>query len=92
VYLNSAVGGVIVSDYVALAASENGSDHGLSSREREVLQMIAEGRSTKDVAAQLCLSAKTVESHRKHLMDKLDIHSVAELTRYAIRTKIVPSE
>jgi DNA-binding NarL/FixJ family response regulator len=90
VYLNSTIGGVLVSDYVTLAATAGGSEDGLSSREREILQMIAEGRSTKDVAAQLFISVKTVESHRKHLMDKLDLHSVAELTRYAIRTKIIP--
>lgn len=90
VYLNSTVGGVLVSDYIALAATTNGSEDVLSSREREILQMIAEGRTTKDVAGELFISVKTVETHRKHLMDKLDIHSVAELTRYAIRTKIIP--
>jgi DNA-binding NarL/FixJ family response regulator len=57
----------------------------LTDREREVLQLIAEGKGTKEVAAELHLSAKTVETHRQHLMDKLDIYSVAELTKYAIR-------
>jgi len=57
----------------------------LSDREREVLQMIAEGKATKEIAAELGLSAKTVETHRQHLMDKLDIYSVAELTKFAIR-------
>lgn len=90
VYLNSTIGGVLVDDYVSLASAANSQDDPLSSREREILQMIAEGRSTKDVAAQLFLSVKTVESHRKHLMDKLHMHSVAELTRYAIRTRIIP--
>ncbi len=89
VYLNAKIGDVLVSDYVALAATAGSTDDGLSSREREILQMIAEGRTTKDVASELCISVKTVETHRKHLMDKLDIHSVAELTRYAIRTKII---
>lgn len=57
----------------------------LTEREREVLQMIAEGKGTKEIAAELFLSAKTVETHRQHLMDKLDIYSVAELTKFAIR-------
>lgn len=57
----------------------------LSDREREVLQMISEGKATKEIAAELHLSAKTVETHRQHLMDKLDMYSVAELTKFAIR-------
>jgi DNA-binding NarL/FixJ family response regulator len=57
----------------------------LTDREREVLQLIAEGKGTKEIAAELHLSAKTVETHRQHLMDKLDMYSVAELTKYAIR-------
>ncbi|HEX7862419.1 MAG TPA: response regulator transcription factor [Verrucomicrobiae bacterium] len=57
----------------------------LSEREREVLQMMAEGKGTKEIAADLHLSAKTVETHRQHLMDKLEIYSVAELTKFAIR-------
>ena len=57
----------------------------LTAREREVLQLMAEGRNTKKIAESLFVSVKTVETHRKQLMDKLDIHSVAELTKYAIR-------
>ena len=57
----------------------------LTEREREVLQMIAEGKGTKQIAAELFLSAKTVETHRQHLMDKLDMYTVAELTKFAIR-------
>ena len=57
----------------------------LSDREREELQMISEGKGTKEIAADLHLSAKTVETHRQHLMDKLDMYSVAELTKFAIR-------
>jgi two-component system response regulator NreC len=56
----------------------------LSPREREVLQLTAEGLATKQVAARLSVSVKTVETHRRNLMEKLDIHSVAELTKYAI--------
>jgi DNA-binding NarL/FixJ family response regulator len=57
----------------------------LSGREREVLQLIAEGKSTKEIASSLSLSAKTIETHRTRLMAKLDIHETAGLVRYAIR-------
>ncbi|MFZ5953031.1 MAG: response regulator [Candidatus Rifleibacteriota bacterium] len=57
----------------------------LTAREREILQLLAEGKATKEIAAKLTISSKTVESHRKQIMDKLQIHSVAELTKYAIR-------
>lgn len=60
----------------------------LSSREQDVLKKIAEGRSTKEIAGELHVSVKTVESHRQKLMEKLEVHSVAELTKYAIRQGI----
>jgi len=61
----------------------------LSSREAEVLQLIAEGKANKEIAAELGIGIKTVEKHREHLMDKLDIHDIAGLTRYAIATGII---
>lgn len=61
----------------------------LSSRERQVLQLIAEGKSTKDVASLLGISVKTAESHRSRLMQKLDIHETATLVRYAVRKGLV---
>ena len=63
----------------------------LSQREREVVQLIAEGMANKEIAAKLGISIKTTESHRAHIMRKLDIHSVGELVRYAIRNGIVQS-
>jgi DNA-binding NarL/FixJ family response regulator len=57
----------------------------ITPREREVLQLMAEGYATKEVAHRLHVSVKTVETHRRQIMDKLDLHSVAELTKYAIR-------
>ncbi|MHC4385003.1 MAG: response regulator transcription factor, partial [Planctomycetota bacterium] len=60
----------------------------LTPREREVLQLLAEGQTTKQIAIQLHVSAKTVETHRVHIMDRLELHSVAELTKYAIREGI----
>jgi DNA-binding NarL/FixJ family response regulator len=63
----------------------------LSSRETEVLQLIAEGQANKQVAAELGISPKTVEKHRDHLMRKLDIHDTAGLTRYAIEAGVIES-
>ena len=63
----------------------------LTSRECEVLQMVAEGSANKQVAAQLGISIKTVEKHRQHLMNKLGIHDTASLTRYAIATGVIES-
>ena len=63
----------------------------LTSREMEVLQLVAEGKANKETAAELGIGIKTVESHREHLMDKLNIHDTAGLTRYAISAGIVES-
>jgi DNA-binding NarL/FixJ family response regulator len=67
------------------AAHRRGAFDTLTPREREVLQLMAEGFATKEVAHRLHVSVKTVETHRRQIMDKLDMHSVAELTKYAIR-------
>src|SRR5271157_4569351 len=64
---------------------------GLTSRELEVIQLVAEGQANKQVAAELHISIKTVEKHRQHLMDKLNIHDTAGLTRYAIAQGIIES-
>jgi DNA-binding NarL/FixJ family response regulator len=64
----------------------------LSKREAEVLQLVAEGKANKQVAAELGISAKTVEKHRDHLMRKLDIHDTASLTRYAISAGIIEAD
>lgn len=63
----------------------------LTSREMEVLQLIAEGKANKQTAAELGIGIKTVEKHREHLMEKLDIHDTAGLTRYAISTGVIES-
>jgi DNA-binding NarL/FixJ family response regulator len=65
--------------------------HHLTSRESEVLQLVAEGAPNKQVAAELSISIKTVEKHRQHLMDKLNIHDTAGLTRYAIAAGVIES-
>jgi DNA-binding NarL/FixJ family response regulator len=64
----------------------------LTSREREIVQLLAEGKSTKEVAAMLNLSVKTAETHRSNVMRKLGIHSVSELVLYAIRNNIIQAE
>ncbi|MDH5767773.1 MAG: response regulator transcription factor, partial [Nitrospirota bacterium] len=64
----------------------------LTSREREVLQLLSEGKSTKQIASSLQLSVKTIETYRQQIMDKLDIHSIAELTKYAIREGLTTFE
>jgi two-component system NarL family response regulator len=64
----------------------------LSQREREVLQLVAEGRSTREIAKSLHLSVKTVETHRRRIMHKLDIHNVAQLTKYAVREGLTTLE
>jgi DNA-binding NarL/FixJ family response regulator len=61
----------------------------LTSREREVVQLSAEGKSTKEIASSLSVSVKTVETHRANIMRKLKMHSVTELVRYAVRNKII---
>jgi DNA-binding NarL/FixJ family response regulator len=91
IHLSDAVGEQVVRDYMNLAQAEQGSVFAvLSAREREVLQLLAEGRPTKQIADHLHLSVKTVESHRKAVMDKLEIRSIAELTKYAIREGLTP--
>ena len=86
VFLGDAVNEQVLRDYLSLA--ETGGDGALaplSPREREVLKLLAEGGSTKEIAHELSVSVKTVETHRKAVMDKLEIRSIAELTKYAIR-------
>jgi DNA-binding NarL/FixJ family response regulator len=61
----------------------------LTTREREIVQLLAEGKSSKEVASSLCISVKTAETHRANIMRKLQLHTVSELVRYAVRNQIV---
>lgn len=92
-FFSASVRDQVLRDYVGWMR-EGGSrtESPLSGREREVLQLLAEGKSTKDIAGILFVSVKTVESHRKQIMDKLDLHSIAELTKYAIREGLTKLE
>ena len=85
VYLSPVVTGTVVKAY--LEGTE--SSEPLTPRERAVLQLVAEGKSTKEIAQLLGLSVKTAESHRTNLMKKLDIHEIAGLVRYAIRLGLI---
>ncbi len=85
-FLSSAITEMVVRDYAAQAGcDDNAAFSVLTPREREVLQLMAEGEPTKAIAARLAVSVKTVETYRQQIMEKLDLHSVAELTKYAIR-------
>jgi DNA-binding NarL/FixJ family response regulator len=89
-YLSPDIAQGVVDEYVEMSSSVSAQPVFvvLTDREREALQLIAEGKSTKDVAVALSVSVKTVETHRHNIMDKLNLHSVAELTKYAIREGI----
>ncbi|MCJ7692994.1 MAG: response regulator transcription factor [Sedimentisphaerales bacterium] len=92
-YLSPAISDVVVDGYLhRLSETDSASSDVLTHREREVLQMLAEGNSTKQVALKLHISVKTVETHRRQMMHKLDIYSVAELTKYAIRKGLTSLE
>jgi DNA-binding NarL/FixJ family response regulator len=85
-YLSPSITEIVIGDYVQLALAANGTAFSLlSAREREVLQLLAEGSSTAQIAERLGISVKTVETYRQHIIEKLDIRSIAELTKYAIR-------
>jgi DNA-binding NarL/FixJ family response regulator len=91
-YLSPSVSRHVVSDYVRLAGGNTGPGRPLSPRQREILQLIAEGMTSKEIARKLGLSVKTIETHRTQLMNHLDIHDVAGLVRYAIRTGLVSAD
>jgi DNA-binding NarL/FixJ family response regulator len=93
VFVSSRILGVIARDYVRYASGQLRSEPILlTAREREILQLIAEGKPTKAIAHQLKSSVKTIDKHRQHIMEKLEIRSVAELTKYAIREGLTSVE
>jgi len=84
-YLSPKVAGVVVSDYVKrLSGGAESPLETLTGREREVLQLIGEGKNTKQIALELHVSSKTIEANRRKIMEKLDAHSIAELVKMAI--------
>jgi DNA-binding NarL/FixJ family response regulator len=91
-YLSPSISKHLVQDYLSHRKEKTQPLPDLTARQREVLQLIAEGCSTKDIANKLKLSIKTIDTHRTELMHRLDIHEVAGLVRYAIRTGLVSTE
>jgi two-component system, NarL family, response regulator NreC len=90
-FFSPAVAKVMLDDYVRQLADRGITDRydTLTDREREVFQLIAEGKSNKDVADLLHLSPNTVETHRAHIMEKLDVHNAAEIVLYAVRKGVI---
>jgi DNA-binding NarL/FixJ family response regulator len=92
-YLSPRITNIVVDDYLRQVSTTNSSVISvLTAREREVLQLLAEGKTTRQIADHLYLSVKTIETHRRQIMDKLDIHSIAELTKYALREGLTSLE
>ena len=85
-YLSPSIADIMIKDYIHQLQKHDLSVFSvLTAREREVLQLLAEGKTIKEIAAQLYISVKTIETHRQQMMNKLNIHTVAELTKYAVR-------
>lgn len=93
-YLSPSISHSVIDSYLNRTAAPGKPNHldQLTPRQREILQLIAEGRSTKEIAGDLNLSAKTVESHRSQLMERLEMYDVASLVRYAMRTGLIQEE
>jgi DNA-binding NarL/FixJ family response regulator len=92
IYLSPSISRTVIDDYLQRVAGAVGPIEQLTSRQREILQSIAEGKNAKEIAADLDISIKTVESHRLQLMDRLNIHDIPGLVRYAIRNGLVSAE
>jgi len=90
-FFSPAVASVMLNDYLRRLADRGVVDRydALSEREREIFQLIAEGRSNKEIADLLHVSANTIETHRSHIMEKLDVHSAVELVLYAVRKGLI---
>ncbi len=88
-YLSPKLSELVINDYILSSEKAKFSAYSiLTARELEVLQLLAEGKTTKQIAFHLKISGKTVDTHRQQLMDKLGIHSIAELTKYALRERL----
>jgi DNA-binding NarL/FixJ family response regulator len=92
VYLSPSISRTVIDDYLQRVGGPVSPLEQLTARQREILQLLAEGKSTKEIAYDLGISVKTVESHRLQLMERLNIHDVPGLVRYAIRSGLVSAE
>jgi len=92
-FFSPSIASVVLDDYRAyLNQCDTLPGHELTEREREVLQMIAEGRTNEEIAHELFISVRTVQTHRMHLMHKLDVHDRTDLVKYAVRTGMIAIE
>jgi len=91
-YLSPSISRTVVESYLHRSTGEQGPIEELTARQREILQLIAEGKNTKEIAGMLEISVKTVEAHRLQLMARVDIHDVPGLVRYAIRSGLVSAD
>jgi two-component system response regulator NreC len=93
IYLSPKIADILISDYLHHISAINTSESSvLSTREREVLHLMAEGKSNKQTASDLCVSVKTIETHRQHIMHKLDKHNIVDLIKFAIKEGITSLE
>jgi len=90
-YLSPSISGTIIDDLLEgkKASAIRPAWETLTQREREILKLVAEGYTSKEIADLLCISAKTVDTHRRHLMEKLDLHNVASLTALAAEKGLI---
>jgi DNA-binding NarL/FixJ family response regulator len=91
-YLSPSISRTVIDSYLERVGEQLSPLEQLTPRQREILQLIAEGRNTKEIASDLDISVKTVESHRLQLMERLNIHDVPGLVRYAVRSGLVSAE
>ena len=91
-YLSPSISRTVIDSYLERVGSASSPVEQLTARQREILQLIAEGKNTKEIAGMLDISIKTVEAHRLQLMARLDIHDVPGLVRYAIRCGLISAE
>jgi len=92
-YLSPKVTAVLIENYInRIPAADSSYQNGLTDRERQMLQMLAEGQSVKQIALQLHINPKTADANRRHIMNKLGIYNIAELTKYAIREGLTSAE
>jgi DNA-binding NarL/FixJ family response regulator len=92
VYLSPRIAEAVVNGYVLPGGKSAGAARALSARERQILRRIADGETTKQIALAFKVSTKTIETHRRRIMQKLGKHSVAELTKYAVREGLTSLE
>jgi DNA-binding NarL/FixJ family response regulator len=93
IYLSPKIADLVIKDYIRFSPKTEFSIFSLlTPRERQVLQLLSEGKTTKEIASDLQISVKTVETYRQQIMEKLNIHNIAELTKYAIREGLTSLE